>query len=97
MIDDEAHHVEVGGGYLTLTRPWPGMLRGIWGDPERYKETYWSEYEGRYFAGDGCRIDADGYLKLSDFGLCRPLFGDRRRDSMGGPPRASDSFNAPSK
>ena len=38
------------------------MLRGIWGDPERYKDTYWSEYEGRYFAGDGCRIDADGHV-----------------------------------
>ncbi|MFN2613767.1 MAG: acetate--CoA ligase [Actinomycetota bacterium] len=49
-----------GGGYLTLTRPWPSMLRGIWGDPERYKETYWSRFRGRYFAGDGCRQDEDG-------------------------------------
>ncbi|MDG1877574.1 MAG: acetate--CoA ligase [Acidimicrobiales bacterium] len=64
VVDDQGNPVEEGGGYLTLTRPWPGMLRGIWGDPERYKETYWSEYEGRYFAGDGCRIDADGYLWL---------------------------------
>ena len=51
-----------GGGYLTLTRPWPGMLRGIWGDPERYRETYWSRFPGRYFAGDGAQLDDDGYL-----------------------------------
>src|SRR5207253_10367837 len=55
---------ERGGGYLTITRPWPGMLRGIYGDPERYKETYWSRFEGRYFAGDGCKIDDDGYFWL---------------------------------
>ena len=53
-----------GGGYLTLTRPWPAMLRGIWGDPERYRETYWSRFDGRYFAGDGAKRDADGYLWL---------------------------------
>ena len=47
-----------------LTRPWPGMLRGIYGDPERYKETYWSRFEGRYFAGDGAKIDEDGYFWL---------------------------------
>ena len=54
----------VGGGYLTLTRPWPAMLRGIWGDPERYQETYWSRFPGRYFAGDGAKLDDDGYLWL---------------------------------
>ena len=54
--------VEQGGGYLTLTRPWPAMLRGIWGDPERYRETYWSRFEGRYFAGDGAKVDSDGYI-----------------------------------
>ena len=54
----------VGGGYLTLTRPWPGMLRGIWGDPERYEDTYWSRFPGRYFAGDGAKLDDDGYLWL---------------------------------
>jgi acetyl-CoA synthetase len=53
-----------GGGYLTLTRPWPGMLRGIWNDPERYQDTYWSKYGDRYFAGDGCKLDDDGYLWL---------------------------------
>ena len=64
VVDDEGKRIEQGGGYLTLTRPWPGMLRGIWGDPERYKETYWSRFEGRYFAGDGCKIDEDGYFWL---------------------------------
>ena len=64
LVDDEANHVEVGGGYLTLTRPWPGMLRGIWGDPDRYQETYWSRFPDRYFAGDGAKLDDDGYLWL---------------------------------
>jgi acetyl-CoA synthetase len=64
VVDDSGKRIEQGGGYLTLTRPWPGMLRGIWGDPERYKETYWSRFEGRYFAGDGCKIDDDGYFWL---------------------------------
>jgi acetyl-CoA synthetase len=64
VVDDHGNTIEQGGGYLTLTRPWPGMLRGIWGDPERYRETYWSRFEGRYFAGDGCKIDEDGYLWL---------------------------------
>jgi acetyl-CoA synthetase len=59
-----AEVVERGGGYLTLTRPWPSMLRGIYGDPERYRDTYWSRFEGRYFAGDGAKIDEDGYLWL---------------------------------
>ena len=64
LVDDEERHVDVGGGYLTLTRPWPGMLRGIWGDPERFQETYWSRFPGRYFAGDGAKLDDDGYLWL---------------------------------
>jgi acetyl-CoA synthetase len=64
VVDDRGHAVKVGGGYLTLTRPWPSMLRGIYGDPERYKETYWSRFEGRYFAGDGAKVDEDGYLWL---------------------------------
>jgi acetyl-CoA synthetase len=64
VVDDEGQRVTRGGGYLTLTRPWPSMLRGIYGDPERYRETYWSRFEGRYFAGDGCKLDADGYLWL---------------------------------
>ncbi len=53
-----------GGGYLVLTRPWPSMLRGIYGDPERYRETYWSRFPGMYFAGDGAKRDADGYYWL---------------------------------
>ena len=64
VVDDDGNKVEKGGGYLTVTEPWPSMLRGIWGDPERYKETYWSEYPGRYFAGDGAKVDDDGYLWL---------------------------------
>jgi acetyl-CoA synthetase len=64
LVDDDANPVAVGGGYLTLTRPWPGMLRGIWGDPERYRETYWSRFPDRYFAGDGAKLDDDGYLWL---------------------------------
>jgi acetyl-CoA synthetase len=50
------------GGYLTLREPWPGMLRGIWGDDERFKETYWSQYKGVYFAGDGAKLDDDGAI-----------------------------------
>ncbi len=64
LVDDAGEKVEVGGGYLTITRPWPSMLRGIWGDPERYENTYWSTYEGKYFAGDGAKLDDDGYLWL---------------------------------
>ena len=56
------------GGYLTVTEPWPSMLRGIWGDPERFKETYWAKYSthdvATYFAGDGAHVDADGDIWL---------------------------------
>ena len=52
------------GGYLALTHPWPSMLRGIYGDPERYEKTYWSRFPGRYFAGDGCKLDEHGYFWL---------------------------------
>ncbi len=64
LVDESGEHVERGGGYLTLTQPWPAMLRGIWGDPDRYRETYWSRFPGRYFAGDGAKLDDDGYLWL---------------------------------
>ena len=65
VLDDEAAPVpNGGGGYLVLTEPWPSMLRGIWGDPERYRETYWSRFEGRYFAGDGAKKDSDGDVWL---------------------------------
>jgi len=61
VVDDSAHEVGKGhGGYLILDKPWPSMLRGVWGEPERYKETYWSKYEGIYFAGDGAKLDSDG-------------------------------------
>ena len=58
---DEEEHVT---GYLVLDQPWPSMLRGIWGDPERYRETYWERYakQGWYFAGDGARVDSDGNI-----------------------------------
>ncbi len=62
LVDDEGNVVTEGGGYLTITEPWPSMLRGIWGDDERYRETYWSRFDGRYFAGDGAKYDPDGYL-----------------------------------
>ena len=64
VVDEEGRRVDTGGGYLTLTRPWPSMLRGIYGDPERYRDTYWSRFPGRYFAGDGAKVDEDGYLWL---------------------------------
>ena len=50
------------GGFLVLEKPWPGMLRGIWGDPARYRETYWSRFGKAYFAGDGAHRDEDGYF-----------------------------------
>jgi len=65
VVDDTGKSVgNDAGGYLVLDRPWPGMLRGIWGDPKRYEETYWSRYPGRYFAGDGAKRDEDGDLWL---------------------------------
>jgi acetyl-CoA synthetase len=64
VVDEEGKKVDVGGGYLTLTKPWPSMLRGIYGDPDRYRETYWSRFGDRYFAGDGAKLDEDGYLWL---------------------------------
>jgi acetyl-CoA synthetase len=61
VVDAEGNEVQPGsGGYLTIDQPWPSMLRGIYGDHDRYMETYWSRYPGRYFVGDGARIDADG-------------------------------------
>jgi acetyl-CoA synthetase len=64
VVDEQGVRVDKGGGYLTLTQPWPSMLRGIYGDPERYRQTYWSRFAGRYFAGDGAKVDEDGYLWL---------------------------------
>ncbi len=65
VVDDEAHSVpNGGGGYLVLSEPWPAMLRGIWGDLQRFKDTYWSRFPGIYFAGDGAKKDDDGDIWL---------------------------------
>ena len=64
VVDEKGTPITIGGGYLTLSHPWPSMLRGIYGDPERYRETYWSTYPNRYFAGDGAKLDEHGYLGL---------------------------------
>ncbi len=65
VVDEQGNEVPDGsGGYLVLTEPWPAMLRTLWGDDERYKDTYWSRYPGRYFAGDGAKKDDDGDLWL---------------------------------
>jgi len=53
-----------GGGYLVIDRPWPAMVRTIYGDPDRYVQTYWTRFPGRYFPGDGCKRDEDGYFWL---------------------------------
>ena len=61
IVNDRGESVPAGGGgYVVLTKPWPGMLRGIYGDDERYKQTYWSKFPHMYLAGDGCRRDAEG-------------------------------------
>jgi len=63
--DSEGRRVETGGGLLTITRPWPSMLRGIYGDPERFVKQYFARWhDGVYFTGDGARLDADGYFWL---------------------------------
>jgi acetyl-CoA synthetase len=65
VVDDDANPVAKGhGGFLILDKPWPGMLRGVWGEDERYKETYWSRFKGIYFAGDGAKLDKDGAIWL---------------------------------
>lgn len=65
VVDDDAREVPDGaGGYLVLTEPWPSMLRTIWGDDQRYLDTYWSRFEGKYFAGDGAKKDDDGDIWL---------------------------------
>ena len=65
VVDDAGKAVpNGGGGYLVLTEPWPSMLRGIWGDDERYKDTYWSRFQDVYFAGDGAKKDEDGDIWL---------------------------------
>jgi acetyl-CoA synthetase len=61
LVDGSGNVLQQGGGFLTLAEPWPGMLRTIYGDDARYRETYWSKFPGRYFAGDGAKLDEDGY------------------------------------
>jgi acetyl-CoA synthetase len=61
LVDNSGKALKSGGGFLTLTQPWPGMLRTIYGDDDRYQETYWSRFPGRYFAGDGAKLDDEGY------------------------------------
>ena len=63
VVDDKGKAVpKNSGGKLVVRKPWPSMLRGVWGDPKRFVETYWSEVKGSYFTGDGCRQDKDGYF-----------------------------------
>jgi len=65
VVDDDGNSVPLGGGgFLVITQPWPSMARTIYGDDERYVDTYWSRFEGRYFPGDGCKRDEDGYFWL---------------------------------
>ena len=65
VVDEPGDSVPNGhGGYLVIREPWPAMLRGIWGDPERFKDTYWSRFESMYFAGDGAKKDEDGDIWL---------------------------------
>jgi acetyl-CoA synthetase len=65
VVDEQGKSVpKGGGGYLVLTKPWPAMMRTIYGDPERFVQTYWSRFPGKYFAGDGCKRDKDGYYWL---------------------------------
>jgi len=60
IVNEAGETVPAGGGYIVLRRPWPSMLRGIWGDDDRYVQTYWSRFKHMYLAGDGCRRDEDG-------------------------------------
>ncbi len=62
ILDENGRPTDNGGGYLAVTKPWPGMLRGIWGDRKRYVDTYWSKWPGVYFPGDGAKIDEDKYF-----------------------------------
>lgn len=62
ILDDKRSEIKVGGGYLALTAPWPGMIRGIYGDDERFVKTYWSKWQGTYFTGDGAKRDETGYF-----------------------------------
>jgi acetyl-CoA synthetase len=64
ILDDAGREIEVGGGYLALTEPWPGMIRGIYGDEERFRKTYFGKWPDTYFTGDGAKRDTDGYFLI---------------------------------
>ncbi len=65
ILDSDGNPIGLGGGgYLVVKQPWPSMLRGVYGDPERFIDTYWSRYDGIYFTADGARLDEDGYFWL---------------------------------
>lgn len=64
VLTESGKELKNGGGYLAIKSPWPSMLRGIWGDNQRYIDTYWSKWEGRYFPGDGVKVDEDGFYWL---------------------------------
>jgi acetyl-CoA synthetase len=65
VVNEQGEPVPNGhGGFLVIRQPWPGMTRGIWGDPQRFVDTYWSKWDGLYFAGDGAKLDDDGYIWL---------------------------------
>ena len=64
VLNENGKEIKVGGGFLALTKPWPSMLRGIYGDPKRFKETYFSKWKNIYFTGDGAKRDEDGYFWL---------------------------------
>jgi acetyl-CoA synthetase len=65
VVDESGQAVKNGeSGFIVITEPWPSMLRGIWGDNQRYQDTYWSRFEGKYFPGDGAKRDEDGDIWL---------------------------------
>ena len=82
LVDTTGKALAKGGGFLTLTEPWPGMLRTIYGDDARYRETYWSRFPGRYFAGDGAKVRRRRLLVAAGPG--------RRRAERRGPPHRHD-------
>ncbi len=88
LVDTNGQVLRVGGGFLTLAEPWPGMLRTIYGDDERYQETYWSRFPGRYFAGDGAKLDDDGYWWILGTGGRRAQRGRTPDRHDGGRKRA---------
>ena len=86
VVDEEGNSVPLGGGgFLAIDNPWPSMLRTIYGDDQRYVDTYWSRFDGRYFPGDGAKRDEDGYYwllgRVDDSCSCRVTTSRQRRSS----------------